>query len=540
MAIASLSGINSGLDSQGIINNLVSLEAQPIELMISQQEREVQKLSVFQELKSRLQTFKSVVNTINTDGRLLSTKGQFSNNDTSSGNTVVDITSTSSATSGTFSLNVTQLAKETKIVSEGYRSTGATVPSGTVEIFDGTKTVSIIIDSSNNTVDGLRLAINNSGANVSASFLNDGDPTNPIKLLISGTKTGVNNEVTIQHFIGGLGGNDTEVTSFTQTQAAQNALMEVDGIAISKNSNVVNDVLPGVTLSLQSVGTGVLTLSTDTNAVTDKISNFVEGFNDLMLFIGEQLKVDVSTNQTGTLFGNFTVQNLQQTLRSTITNQVQGVTGQFNFLAQIGISTQSDGTLLLDKSEFTSALASDPQNVSKLFTSTGSTSNVGITFVGFTKETQSGSYDIRVQNGVPQLSKAGENNYVDAVGGGNFYAGAEGTDAEGLNFRVSSLSDGSYGSITLTLGVGEILNRSLNLLVDTSLNGPLSSEIDTVEDTISDFDTTILKMEERLLLFEEDLQRKFTNMEIVVGRLNSQKDTFSQALAGIQDLFKSK
>jgi len=537
MAISSLSGINSGLDSQGIVNNLVALEARPIDVLISQQEAEKEKLSAFQDLQSRLQTFKSVVNTINTESRFLASQGEFANNDPSSNNTVVDITTTSSASSGTFSLTVNQLARETKIISQGYATTTSEITTGRVEIFDGTKTTFIDIDSSNNTVDGLRLAINNSGANVSASFLNDGDENNPIRLLISGTKTGEDNAVTISHNFGGIGGEEIVATGFTETQSAQNAELIVDGVAVSKNSNLVNDVISGATLSLQSTGEGSITLSTNIVAITDKVADFVDGYNELMQFLNEELEVDVSNNVTGTLFGNFTVQNLQQTLRSTITNVIPGITGDYQFLSQIGITTNNDGTISLDRSTLSSAIATDARNVSQLFSSRGSTTNSGVAFVGFTKETQAGTYDLRVQGGVPQLSESGANDYTNASGGGNFYAGAVGTDAEGLNFRVSSLADADLGSITLTIGVAEILNRTVNTLVDTSLNGPLSSEIDTVEDTIDNLEDTIIEQEERLILFEEDLQRKFTNLEIVVGRLNSQKDTFSQALSGIQNLF---
>jgi flagellar hook-associated protein 2 len=538
MAIASLSGINSGLDSSGIVNNLVALEARPIDLLISQQETEKDKLAAFQDLQSRLQTFKSVVNTINTESRFLSSQGEFSNNDPSSNNTVVDITTANTATSGTFSLSVNQLARETKIISQGFATTTSEITSGRVEIFDGTKTTFIDIDSSNNTVDGLRLAINNSGANVSASFLNDGDPNSPIRLLISGTKTGEDNAVTISHKFGSIGGDDIVLTDFTETQSAQNAELVIDGVSISKNSNLVNDVITGTTLSLQSTGTGTINISTNINNISDKVSSFVDGFNELMLYLNEQLAVDVSKGNTGTLFGNFTVQNLQQNMRSSITSLVSGVSGSFKYLSQIGISTNKDSTISLDKSVLTSAIIQDPQNVSQLFSSKGTTSNTGVTFVGFTSKTKAETYDVRVRSGVPQLSKSGTNNYTNATGTGNFFAGASGTDAEGLNFRISNLADGDYGSVTLSIGVAEILNRTLNSLVDTSQGGPLATEIDTVEETISNLEDTINVQEGRLTLFEQDLQRKFTNLEIVVGRLNSQRDTFSQAIAGIQNLFK--
>jgi flagellar capping protein FliD len=88
--------------------------------------------------------------------------------------------------------------------------------------------------------------------------------------------------------------------------------------------------------------------------------------------------------------------------------------------------------------------------------------------------------------------------------------------------------------------VAEILNRQLGNMVDSSLNGPLVTELDTIKETVDDFNVTLLEQAERLLNFEESLKARFTNLEIVLGRLNAQKDTFNSALAGIQNIFSAK
>ncbi len=216
-----------------------------------------------------------------------------------------------------------------------------------------------------------------------------------------------------------------------------------------------------------------------------------------------------------------------------------GVSGSFEFLSQIGIRTASDGTLTVDEAELSDAITADIQNVSQLFSSKGTATNTHVTFVGFTGKTQPGTYDVRVSGGVPQLSPAGKNDFTDAVGSGNFFAGAKGTDAEGLNFRIGSLSDGDFGTITLSIGVAETLNRFTRDLTDFSLNGPLSAEIDTLTETIDEIDETILDLEERVDLFEDNLRKRFTNLEIVVGRLNSQRDAFESSIEGVKNLFSS-
>jgi len=554
MAQNAVFGINSNLDTQDIINKMVSLEARSMDLVEAKKQIEQQKLASFQELKNRLQTFKSVVTTLNTESRFIVNKSVFSNNSFSDSNKVVDITTTSSASSGTYSLIVNNLATESKLITSGHAETTSSISSGTVTIVIGSSASSTItIDSTNNTLDGLRLAINNIGLDVKASFLNDGDATNPYRLLISGTQTGSSGTVTMSTSI--TSGSVT--MGFDTTQTAQDASLSLDGVSITKSSNTVTDVITGAALKLQSAGSGTISLSTDTEAITTKVSDFVDEYNDLSLFLGEQLALDSESEETGVLFGNFAVQNLQQILRSSISSEITGISGDYAYLSQIGITTQSDGTLILDTDELSDALVDDIENVSQLFSSNGSVTNSSVTYVGFTSDTEPGTYDIRVTSTLRdarefgfkfvtsgastfvQLSNSGASTFVNATGSGNFYAGSSG-DSNGLNFRISSLTPGNYGQITLSIGVAEILNRELENLVDSSLNGPLVTELDTIKETVDDYNGTLLEQAKRLLEFEESLKARFTNLEIVLGRLNAQKDTFNSALAGIQNIFSKR
>ena len=541
MAQNAVFGINSNLDTQDIINKMVSLEARSMDLVEAKKQIEQQKLASFQELKNRLQTFKGVVTTLNTQSRFIVNKSVFSNNSFSDSNKVVDITTTSSASSGTYSLIVNNLATESKLITSGYAGTTTSIASGTVTIVIGSSaSATVTIDSTNNTLDGLRLAVNNLGLDVKASFLNDGDATNPYRLLISGTQTGSSGTVTMSHtttqtpFSAGSAG-----VSFETTQTARDASLLLDGVSITKSSNTVTDVISGAALKLQSAGSGTISLSTDTEAITTKVSDFVDEYNDISLFLAEQLALDSETEETGVLFGNFAVQNLQQILRSSISTEVKGISGDYTYLSQIGITTQSDGTIILDTDDFSEALVGDIENVSQLFSSNGIVTNSSVAYVGFTSDTEPGYYDIHVSSGVPQLSNSGASTFVNASGSGNFWAGSSG-DSTGLNFRISSLTDGSYGQISLSIGVAEILNRELKDMVDSSLNGPLVTELDTIKETVDDYNETLLEQAERLLEFEESLKARFTNLEIVLGRLNAQKDTFNSALAGIQNIFSKR
>jgi flagellar hook-associated protein 2 len=530
-------GINSNLDTGGIIDNLIKLQRQPIDIVEAKRALEDAKLLSFRDLKDRLQDFKSVVNTLNTESRFLTTTGVFSNNNSNDNNDVANLATSTTATSGTFSLVVNNLARETKLLSSGFAETSSAIGIGTLSITVGTTVTELTIDSSNNSLDGVRLAINNSGANVQANFINDGSDTNPVKLVISGSQTGVDNAVSVSASNTLFGFGQTSSISFTETQAAQNASFNLDGVAVSKASNVVTDVIGGTTLTLESAGSGVITLSPDEDAIKEKVQNYVDGYNEIILHLSSELALVESTGETGVLFANFTIQNLQQTLRETVSDEVVGIDGSFNFLSQIGVRTQTDGTISIDDGALSTAIASDIGNVTQLFSSSGSTSDSSVTFVGFTDNTEPGGYQVRVSDGVVQLATSGTSTFVDAVGNGNFFAGAPGTAAEGLNFRVGNLADGDYGTITLTVGVAQITNRILAKLTDASLEGPLEAEIDSATNSITDFDETIADLEERLVLFDTQIRNRFTNLEVVLGRLNSQKNAFESSIDGIKSLF---
>ncbi len=282
-----LTSLNSGIDTADLISKLVALQRRPINLVKTKKAFEDAWLGAFNDLKTQLTEFQSVVTQLNTASRFFVRQGAFTNSNPADVNPVAGLEVTSSTVTSQFALDITQIARETKTVSGGFASTATVVGSGTLTVA-GVAT-DITLDATNNTVEGIRDAINNAGLAVRASILNDGDPTNPIRLLVSGTATGLDNAVGISITDGG----GTPLATFTETQAAENALFTLDGVSISKSSNTVTDVIEGATLSLLSAGQGTLSISTDTEAIKENVQNFVDGFNKAITFINEQLEFDL-------------------------------------------------------------------------------------------------------------------------------------------------------------------------------------------------------------------------------------------------------
>jgi flagellar hook-associated protein 2 len=543
MAFTSIFGIQSGFDSASLVQKLIALQARPLDLKLAQLQAKETELEAFQSLRTHLQTFQSVLNGISTADRFNQTTADFTK--TAGTGNVLSIATSSSASVGTHDITVNSLAQETTLLSDTGYATGTDliVPQPPIlpgpyffEVDVGGALTQIAVDPVTDTIQDVVDAINASGADVTASVIDDGSAVDPFKIVIQGNQAGTANAVTAQLYRM-PGGVQIPIETFTAVQAATDTSVTVDGITFTRSTNTISDIIPGVTLNLESLGSGTLTISTDNTAITGNIQDFVDAFNELTGFIDEQTEFNPETFATGILFGNSSVQNLESTLRRIATGQVTGTGGTFEFLSQIGITTQDDGKLALDEVKLDAALTTDLNSVVSLFTSSGSATDTNVTFVGFTDNTVPGTYDVQIVGGIPQLSPAGAGTFVDAVNNGAFFTGAVGTDAEGLSFSLASLVDGSYGTISLSVGVIPRLNQEISLLLDSSQQGPLTSELDSITESIDDLNDTLLRMDERLELFERNIRQKFVNLEIILGKLDSQRNAFQQALQNLGTAF---
>ena len=453
----SIFGIQSGFDSASVVQKLIALQARPIDLKLAQLQAKETQLEAFQSLRDELQTFQSALNGTGSFNQFNVTSANFTV--TAGAGSVLSVTTTGAAAPGAHNITVNALAQQATLLSDtGYNATTDVVTSGMV----GAYFVEVVVGGAITqvgithpaTVQDVVDAINGSGADVTASIINDGGALNPLKIQIQGNQPGTSNAVTGRVFRNpGMGMPEINELSFTAAQAATDASVTVDGTTFLRTSNSINDIITGVTLNLESLGSGTLTLSTDNTAIADNIRNFVDAFNKLVGFIDEQTVFNPETFATGTLFGNSSVQGLETSLRRIATGQVTGLTGNFEFLSQIGITTQNDGTLAIDDVKLQQAINTDVSNVVELFTSTN--------------------------------------------------------------------------------GIVNQLNSRVSLLLDSSQQGPLTSELDSLTESIDDLNDTLLRMDERLELFEKKIRQEFINLEIILGKLDAQRNAFQQALEGL-------
>lgn len=212
----------------------------------------------------------------------------------------------------------------------------------------------------------------------SASILNKGTTSSPsYALVITGKNGGTANSFTAT----GLTGID-----FTVPQASQDAIFSLDGIAgITRNSNVVTDAIVGVTLSLLDAPAGSpeisVSVTKDIAGVKAKIEQFIAAYNDLKGYINANTKFDSVKKVGGPLMGESAVSTVSRGLADLIVNSVSSLSGNIKALSQVGVKTQTDGTLLLDAVKLDAAMGSDFPGVIDLFAKNYSTGTEGVAYL---------------------------------------------------------------------------------------------------------------------------------------------------------------
>ena len=256
------------------------------------------------------------------------------------------------------------------------------------EIVGGT---TVTINSTNNTLAGLRDAINASNAGVTATIINDGSSSTPYRLILTSGTSGTGGEITFS--TSGLSGGTTP--TFSTMQAAQDASLTLGegagAITVTKGSNTITDLISGVTLNLKKADTETtitVHITAKTSSAKQAITDFVDQYNSLIDYINPQFRYDATTNTAGTLFADSRLMLMVSDLRSKISNPITGLSGDIKLLSQIGITSTTDDKLVINEADLDDALANDLDGVSHLFAKVGEAANGNIAYASSTSKTK--------------------------------------------------------------------------------------------------------------------------------------------------------
>ncbi len=465
-------GLGSGLDIEGLVTQLVASERAISDIQLNRESTKItSKFSALGSLKGALGGFDASLSSLTSASKFESKKASSSDADS------IAVTVNSLAVPNSYAVSVSQLAESHALVSSAFADddttqlgTGTlTIRKGSTDYDSGTDTynsftensdfesVTINIDSSNNTLQGIAEAINDSDAEINASVVNDGSG---FRLLLSSAATGADNSLEI--VVDDDDSNDTDTlglsrlafnaaaTNLEQTNEALDAQLNINGLSVSSANNTVDMAIEGLTLDLNKVTTGDVTITVDADftSVIAAVNSFVAGYNQFATTANSLSAFNADTEIAGPLLGDFTLRSITQQVDSIVRGSITNISGSVTSLTQLGVTTNSDGLLELDESTLSQLLESDPDNVADLFASIATPDDADIVFNSVGTETTVGTYAVNISQMASAGSYTGSGVLPDFGGGGTLTIDGDNDnltlEIDGIDIGEISLSHNTY------------------------------------------------------------------------------------------------
>ncbi|WP_145513207.1 flagellar filament capping protein FliD [Yersinia massiliensis] len=385
MASISSVGIGSNMNLGTLLDQLSASEQTRLTPLTNQQTSYKGKLTAYGVLQSALAKVETASAALRKADTLATTS-------ISSTNTAFAATTTSGATAGNYTIEVTNLAKAQSLLSSDVPNTtdklGNSNDNRTITITQPgqKKPLEVKLTSEQTSLTGIRDAINKQEGSVTASIMKADD--NTYYLALTSKETGTQSEMTVS-----VSGDDT-LNNFlnytpsttggsgalTQKVKAEDATLTVNGVAITRQSNTITDAPQGVTLTLKALTKKdepeQLTVTRDSTATKAAIQTFVDAYNSLQTTFASLTKytaVEAGKDQStsnGALVGDGTLRNIQTQLKSQLAS---AQSGDVKTLAAMGITQDLDGKLVIDSKKLDKALTDQPNNVTAFFVGDGKT-----------------------------------------------------------------------------------------------------------------------------------------------------------------------
>ncbi|MEE9432452.1 MAG: flagellar filament capping protein FliD [Melioribacteraceae bacterium] len=391
MNILSTQGINKLVSSYGINERFKRVH--PLQL---RKNKFTDLSKVWNDLSSKLTSLKSNLSSLkdNSAGNTFAAKSvELSNKD------YFTATATSSASLSSFDIKVNQLAQNDIVMSNTVTASsdsGLSAGTYTIQVASGEfdQNIDITVTGTENQKEMMELiaeAINDAtDSTVTASVFSPKD--GEAKLTVVSKDKGENNAITIKDVTGsvlssiGLDFSSRTITvgnngGYSHELTDLNSKLTLNGIAIERSSNAIDDLISGVTLSLksamdESVPKVNLTIRNNVKEITSDIKEFIKNFNESYKYVKENYKT-TEDGKRGVFVGNSSALGLTQSMSKIAYAKVEGIDiGNYGSLSEIGITFNSEtGLSISDSGDLEDALESNPDQVADLFTSENGVAN---------------------------------------------------------------------------------------------------------------------------------------------------------------------
>lgn len=568
----SLSGISSGIDTKALIDAILGMKGGSVTRLKAKKDLNDKKTEALTAMRTSLSAFSLSLAVVQDKlaSRLITSSDSNNTNVTATGTGAAagnyDITVRTVATKGRISATLDAqgwatnlaVASPTDSVSSNVFTPG-TPAQFAIQGTDGViKTITMTEGA--NTLNGLRDAINASGAGVTATVVNIGKGDKPYQLVLSAKETGIGTTqgvvtlVDITNMANGQPGaaaNNLGITAGTVDSlvtpaaltggltstvsglSATNANFTLNGVELTRTTNVVKDAAEGMTFTLKQGGqTGTTTLSVtpDKIGATAAMQDLITKYNAL---VKDYKTASTSTKDSdgsiiqAPLTNDASTRNLMATLKSTLAGASAGLPGSATYktMADLGVRTMADGTLFLNTNTLQTAMGNDLASVQRLFNFSGDSTNQGVAFKSAGPKTITGPVDFQItQDGGGTLWGAFTRNGVTSS---PIQVAADGTlvgtgDYEGLNLKVTGTGS---GTLTLSRGVGRAVTDLLSAFTGTS--GGIDILLKSITTQNTNLGSQILQGQTRLDNERTVLTKKFAQMEAMLGRMKAASGSLS-------------
>lgn len=359
-------GAGSGLNLEALLKNLLAAESRPVKLLQARKAGIDLKISGFGQVKSALSQFQKAAGALSSADAFRRLTASSTDSTNAGGSTVFSATASQAAAPGSNVIQVMQLAGKHKSGSRGFASDSQAIGAGRLNFTAGGKNFSVDINSENNTLAKIRDAINAQANNsiVQAGIIK---VDQGYKLILTARQSGAANQIVFS--VTDNDGNSTDnaglsklVFGMQEIDKALDARLVVDGLAATRSSNKISDVIAGVSLDLKKTGTATLSVAENVTVAKASIEKLVSSYNSLASTLDAQAGRHLS--------GENTLLNIQTSIRDLFSRRYNHSSSGVNYLFQLGLNFDRKGVLGFDRKAFDKVIADNTDKVQSLFTDT--------------------------------------------------------------------------------------------------------------------------------------------------------------------------
>jgi flagellar hook-associated protein 2 len=381
------------IDTETIISQLMAVERKPQDLLKARVTTLQRQQTAWQSIADKLTALKTASDAV-TGLDAMSTLRTVSSSNTNA----IAVRSIGAGASSSSSIDVVALAAAKSVL--GADVFGSATDSVGARTLDITRTGGspVTITSTDGTIGGLAAAVNAANLGVSAKVLQTAP--GQYQLSLTATSSGTAAAFTAA---------GTGWTSLDTVRDAADAQMRVDGVLMTRSSNVISDVLDGTELTLLGTTTGSVTVSSarDDAAITANVKALVDAANALNSIINTVTKTSTTESERGALAGDFAARQLMDSIRDAIAQPLKTAAGKITTSSALGISLNRDGTINFDPTALTASLASDPDTVLAVIGRNGFSTANGVSVIGVTSAATTSSRAITVTQAASQALLVG-------------------------------------------------------------------------------------------------------------------------------------